>query len=259
MGWTEDVSAEQTGSYLTIKGPSGTIDLGTLVPECNYNLEVNAGQIIGFLEGKNPTLLFRFILGLGPLASGSIEFPAFKHLRAQDDFYLNLGLAQRDKGLLSNLSLQENIELPARYHNFRLGEMGPDELARKALRDIMIPEDLWHARPDHVNWEIRKRVLLARAVVCCPKIVLLEDPTDMFPWEKLSVLFGWIKMQKKEQRATLLCTQNIPFALAVCDAVWNADIQSLQTVDQYLLSQGPEWNTFIAQMRKQLEVSCVST
>ncbi|MBI2522286.1 MAG: hypothetical protein HYV97_17840 [Bdellovibrio sp.] len=258
MDWSEDVTVEPSSPTIAVRYPVGTTNLGTLGPEFNYNFDVYAGQIIGFLEGKNPTLLFRLILGLGPLASGSIEFPALASLRTQENFYINLGLAQREKGLLSNLSLVENIELPARYHNFTWGELGPDELAHKALREIMIPEELWNGRPDHVAWEIRKRVLLARGVVCCPKIVLLEDPTNMFPWEKLPDLFRWIKLQKQEQRTTLLCTENIPFALSVCDAIWNAETQSLQTIDQYLDIKGPEWNTFVTQMRKQLENSCVS-
>ena len=251
MDWTEDI-------VMAVKGAVGSTDLGTIGPECNYFFEVNAGQIVGFLEGKNPTLLFRLILGLGTLTSGHIDFPSLAAEKLREDFYINLGLAQREKGLLSNLSLLENIELPVRYHNFRLGELGPEELAHKALREAMIPENLWSKRPDYVACEIRKRALLARAVVCCPKIIFLEDPTNMFPWEKLPDIFRWIKGQKQERRATLLCTENIPFALSVCDAIWNAESKALQTIDQYLAIKGPEWGTFVTQMRKQLEVSCNS-
>ncbi len=252
MDRTQDVIVD-------VRSPAGTCHIGTLTAETNFNFQVRPGQIVGFLEARNSTFLFRLILGLGTLSTGTIDFPSLDHLRKNENFYINFGLAQREKGLLSNLNILENVELPARYHNIKVGELGPDELTHKALREAIIPENFWNLRPDHIPWEIKKRTILARAVVCLPKIVLLEDPTNMFRWEKLPELFHWIKLQQTEKRATLLCTENIPFALSICDSVWNAETQKLETVDQYLEEKGTEWSTFITQMRKQLEVSCVST
>lgn len=125
-----------------------------------------------------------------------------------------LGHCPQEDGLLSNLSLLENMELPYDFHGAHL-PMHPTE----ALSFFDIPMPFWEQRPAQVPQEIRKRALMARTVVGGTELLLWESPVSNLPWEKWGSIIHKILQLKAQGKAILITTAEAPFACAVADWV----------------------------------------
>jgi|GEM_PF-2023970 len=262
--------SEISKPFLQVNNVAGETSLGTINPDNAFSFTAEPGMVLGFPEGKNPTLLFRLLMALGDLSQGIIHYASLGGgpitlgpLKATDKkrplglfripghLYVHLGLAARDKGTLSNLSLLENTALPARYHNLTHEGIGPDDLARQALQEALIPEKHWNTRPDHVSWEYRKKCLLARSVVCQPKILFMEDPTNLVSWEKIGEVLFWIEKQRSRGTLILLCSENLPFVYAACTHLLSNDHQSVVPCQSIVNEKGDFWPALVAKLKNE--------
>lgn len=144
--------ALETGGSLLITGPVGcgkssvlALALGDLIP--------NRGEVR--VLDRDPSVL---------------EGPPLQSLRA------SLGVLPAGGGLLSNLTLSENIALPLRYHRHASTAECAAACSRLwSLMDLDEPEDQRAAAaPPH----LRTLAGLARALVLDPPLLLLDDPGE---------------------------------------------------------------------------------
>jgi ABC-type transporter Mla maintaining outer membrane lipid asymmetry ATPase subunit MlaF len=213
--------------HFEILNLAGTTALGQTSASSLYNFTVGRGEILVVLGGKDSSSLLRLLLGLGNVTSGDVRIDGDslfgKQLSANQ--ILNsrhkIGFAFRDKGLISNLSILDNVDLPAKYHGYygKNSSLEKGALAVQALEDIGIQRDLWGVRPNRISGEIRKKVLLARSVVLNPSVLILDDPTAMAASPVVGTILKWVLQQKKKGTAVLIGTDDYPFGLSVADSV----------------------------------------
>jgi ABC-type transporter Mla maintaining outer membrane lipid asymmetry ATPase subunit MlaF len=209
-------------------------EYGDIGQENPINLTVGAGEILCFLGGKLPSLFFRLLLGQGQIIEGEVEFDGEvwnKQNNHYPNWYQRIGIGLRADGLMSNMSLQDNLLLPLRYHD-RFNEQQRTEIIATALSEVIIDEKYWRLRPHDVPWEIRKRALLARATVLTPKLLLLDSPTELLSWESLPWLRQWIELQSKKGLAILIGTENLPLAMSLTEQFYIKEKSSLQQVGE---------------------------
>lgn len=130
-----------------------------------------------------------------------------------------IGVLSSDSILLSNLTIIDNVDLPAVYHGHYTNDKGDKSLAVKALKEANVLKKYWDLRPSDVPPEMVKMALLARSVVLSPSILILEEIDFRTSWPFLPDLFQWIKIQKNKKTAILLSASNIPFGLCLSDWV----------------------------------------
>jgi ABC-type transporter Mla maintaining outer membrane lipid asymmetry ATPase subunit MlaF len=185
------------------------------------HFEILPGRVGGILGAPYGLSLFQLILGLGKIEKGSLELfgaPLCHDERREDITWRQLiGFSGARKGLLSNLSLIDNVNLPAKYHGYYRQEDNQEHLAQEQLKSLEVPEKYWRLRPHQVSGAVVKRTLLARSVVLNPKILLLESPFEYFGWQELGLLTNWLEKQKASQRAILIASDHIPFLTMSCD------------------------------------------
>lgn len=150
-----------------------TVREGARVVLDDIDLEVRAGEIVGLsfaqAHGGKTTLLYT-AAGLREPDSGSVRFEG-KRLERATPPYPAIGMVFRDDGgLFPNMTIEENVALPLRYHE---GD-GAEERAREMLERVGIG-----GSSERFPWELTRERMrlaaLARALVYRPKLVLIDD------------------------------------------------------------------------------------
>lgn len=120
---------------------------------------------------------------------------------------LRVGFAFASGGLLSNLSLRQNLALPLRF----LGLPAAETEARvAAAMDRLGLGPVAELRPHAVSASARRHGNLARVMALDPELILLDDPLEGLDAEDhavaLEVVRGWLL----DSRKTVLIAQETP-------------------------------------------------
>ena len=143
-----------------------------------FSLDLPAGQMVGLIgrngAGKSTTL--RAIMGHLPVKAGRIEFEGHdlsklpRHARAS----LGIGYMPEDRGLVPELTVEENILVPV----WASKTMQPE--ARLEFVYDVLPElkDMRERRALLLSGGQQKLVALARALAIGSKLLLLDEPFE---------------------------------------------------------------------------------
>jgi ABC-type methionine transport system ATPase subunit len=147
------------------------------------SLHVAEGESVAVVGSDQPslTLLVRCCGGLVRPDRGRVRV-AGVDVAAADRYALldlrrTVGYVSIHGGLLANMSLRDNVELPLRYH----GRMPAGAIAERAAQ--LLDEAGLTARADErastLPAEIQKCVAYLRAVAMEPRVLLVEDPSAL--------------------------------------------------------------------------------
>ena len=143
-----------------------------------FSLDIPAGQMVGLIgrngAGKSTTL--RAIMGHLPVKAGSTEFEGQdlsklpRHARAS----LGIGYMPEDRGLVPELTVEENILVPV----WASKSMQPE--ARLEFVYGVLPElkEMRERRALLLSGGQQKLVALARALAIGSKLLLLDEPFE---------------------------------------------------------------------------------
>jgi phospholipid/cholesterol/gamma-HCH transport system ATP-binding protein len=186
----------------------------------SFDLEVQPNQTVVVVGDENSGVdgLAEIALGLEKTLAGSVRVFGTDigglSRREQLAFRRRLGYLPAGDGLLSNLTLRDNIRLPLRFgSNFKSDEIeGRVDVILALLRLTRAAE----VRPAQANEEQRRRAALGRALAFDPELVLLEQPfvglTDRVSAELLEIARGG-ETAAGARRAVFITGQDIPMLL----------------------------------------------
>lgn len=151
---------------------------GTQVVHDHLRLDIQRDEIIGVVggSGSGKSVLMRSILGLHRPNAGEITVLGQPIRYQQAGPTTQWGVLFQNGALLSNLTVQENIELPIALHS----DMPLDtrhELASLKLLMVGLSLSVADKYPSELSGGMKKRVALARALAMDPKILFLDEPT----------------------------------------------------------------------------------
>ena len=234
-----------TTPVLELRSVRGRTQLGPVGGDRPLDLTLAPGQTGVVFGGKETSALFRQILGLGTLDEGEVRVlgrVALTPKSGQADVLQlrqEIGFVFRDKGLLSNISLRDNVDLPAKYHGRYRPGMPRYAFADAALRDLGIEDKLWDLRPSRISSELRKKVALARAIVLEPRVLIMDDPTALVASSFWPELLRWTERQKAKGTGLLIGTNDYPMGLALAD--WVLHPTRREAVTTYEDFMDPTW------------------
>lgn len=236
----------------------GRTALGRANFENPLDFKLLAGEIGVIIGGKEPSQLLRLIMGIGEIEQGELEFLGERHepgkyqYGADISWRKKIGFAFRERGLLSNLTLNQNLRLPVRYHGYDLdsGE-SVETITERAFKQLDIDEKWRESRPSDIPWGIRKKALIARSIVLSPKLLLMDSPLATVPFLERPQILKWIKNYKINGPAILIGTETIPAAILLADwilynneIIYRADFET--KIDEVWLSDA-------ANLKKRME------
>lgn len=186
----------------------------------SFHLVVAAHETVAVVgdETSGVDSLAAFALGLEapPAGTALVYGTGIGRLprREQLAFRRRVGYLPAGDGLLSNLSLRDNIRLPLRFgSDFNRDQIeGRVDIILTMLRLTRVARH----RPAQANEEHRRRAALGRALALDPELVLLEQPfdglTDRTAAELLEVARGG-ETELGSRRTVLITGQDIPSLL----------------------------------------------
>lgn len=155
-----------------------SVSIGPVAILRGVSLGVGAGEFAGLIgrNGAGKTTLLRTVMGLLPLAGGSLSYEErpLAELPTHRRISLGMGYMPEDRRLVPALSVEENVLLPAWSARFA------DTASRLQRVYDTIPEvfELRARRALHLSGGQQKLVALARAMMAGSRLLLLDEPFE---------------------------------------------------------------------------------
>jgi lipooligosaccharide transport system ATP-binding protein len=194
------------------------------------NFTIRQGECFGFLgpNGAGKTTVMRIISCFMPPTGGSVSVFGLDVREKPSEIKARIGIMPQDNNLDPDLSVLENLLVYARYFDIR--KKDAVRLARVLLEFVEL-QDKAKAKIDQLSGGMKHRLLLARALVNDPKILILDEPTTgLDPHSRRAV---WNKLNHLKARNTtlLLTTHYMEEAERLCDRVSIMDSGMIVAID----------------------------
>jgi lipooligosaccharide transport system ATP-binding protein len=191
---------------------------------------IRQGECFGFLgpNGAGKTTVLRIISCFMPPTHGSVTVFGADVERQPSEIKARLGVMPQDINLDPDLSVIENLIVYGRY--FDIGKKDTLRLAQALLAFVEL-QDKANAKIDQLSGGMKHRLLLARALVNDPEILILDEPTTgLDPHSRRTV---WDKLDhlKSKNTTLLLTTHYMEEAERLCDRVAIMDSGRIVTID----------------------------
>jgi lipooligosaccharide transport system ATP-binding protein len=198
------LSSEQAGAVVSVTDLAK--DFGSRRAVDNISFTIQPGECLGFLgpNGAGKTTTINILLGLVRKTSGQINLLGRKvpeHHRQVKRF---IGVVPQADSLDPDLTVAENLLTYAGYFSI------PRKIALEKTEELLHFFALANRRDEiieHLSGGQRRRLLLARALINEPQLLILDEPTiGLDPqarhlmWERLEIL--------QEQGTTMLLTSH---------------------------------------------------
>jgi putative ABC transport system ATP-binding protein len=148
-------------------------------------------------SGSGKSTLLALIGGLVQPDQGRIAFDglALERLSGRKRDRLraeHLGVIFQQFNLLPWLDVVSNVALPCRFSAERARKAGNVRAeARRLLKAMDLPEDLWSRRADSLSVGQQQRVAAARALIGRPALILADEPTSALDSDRRT---GFLKL-----------------------------------------------------------------
>jgi lipooligosaccharide transport system ATP-binding protein len=207
-------SLTTTDRVLTAKGLRKRY--GDLEVVAGVDLELSRGECYGLLgpNGAGKTTTLRMLLGLTNPDAGEIDLLGFPVPRAAREGRIRVGVVPQMDNLDPDFTVRENLLVYGRY--FGLSRTAIEERI-PALLEFAALETRASSRIQELSGGMKRRLVLARALVNNPDLLFLDEPTTGLDpqarhqmWEKLRILM-------RQGKTILLTTHFMDEAERLCD------------------------------------------
>ena len=180
------------------------------------SFQVVPGEVYGLLgpNGAGKTTTLRMILGLLKPDSGYAEVAGFRSSTSSDEVKARIGFVSAGAGLYQWLSVRELLLFFADAYGI---DNEAAELQLERLSRVLDLTRFVDQRCATLSTGQKQRVVLARALIHNPPIMLLDEPTRGLDVVGSQVIFAYIRHLREEGKAVIICTHRLEQAESVCD------------------------------------------
>ena len=183
-----------------------------------FSLSVGAGEFFGLLgpNGAGKTTFINTLVGLARADSGTAEVFGYD---VEDDYREvrdRIGLAPQEYNVDRFFPIREVLEHKAGYHGY--DRRAARQRADEALETVGIA-DKSDARFHMLSGGMKRRFMLARALVSGPELLILDEPTAGVDVQLRHDLWEVIERLNAAGITILLTTHYIEEAERLCDRV----------------------------------------
>jgi ABC-2 type transport system ATP-binding protein len=182
----------------------------------HFDLTVRDGEFFGLLgpNGAGKTTLISTVCNLIRPTAG--EALVFGHPHASMEARREIGLAEQDVNLDRFLDVEETLL----YHGGYYGMSRADARRRAGvMMDVFDLRGKATTRAPKLSGGMRRRLLLARALMHEPRLVILDEPTAGVDYELRLELWSYIRRLHQTGTTILLTTHYLEEAEELCEEI----------------------------------------
>ncbi|MGC8953305.1 MAG: ABC transporter ATP-binding protein [Desulfurococcus sp.] len=214
----EDVTA----GYVVIKQGIKSIAREKMVVLRNINLRIKDGERVVIIgeSGSGKTTLLRVILGLLKPFNGRV-FVIGKDIyslkwRERVKVLRQIGYVSQDPYKALNPSVKVGTILEEPLEALGISERG--SRVKDILRLVNLPENVLNMYPMELSGGMRQRVLIARAIIHDPEVLILDEPTSALDVSMQAQIVNLInEIHRKLELAILTVTHDLGVAQYLAD------------------------------------------
>jgi lipooligosaccharide transport system ATP-binding protein len=196
----------------------------------NIDFEIFAAECFGFLgpNGAGKTTVMRMIYCFLPVTSGELKVLGLDVSKQQSEIKSKTGVMPQENNLDPDLNVLENLIVYARY--FDMPKKISTGLAWELL-DFVELRDKAKVNIKDLSGGMRQRLLMARALINSPEILILDEPTTGLDPHSRHAVWEKMKFRKAKGSTLILTTHYMEEAEKLCDRVAIMDSGKIIAID----------------------------
>jgi lipooligosaccharide transport system ATP-binding protein len=203
-------------SEVLIEAQNLTKKFGNLLAVDNINFQVFKGECLGFLgpNGAGKTTTIKMVHCVLPFTSGKLMVAGMDVAKQSREIKTMIGVAPQEDNLDPDFTVFHNLIVYARYFDIPKAEAyrRAEELLRfvrlEEKRDVII---------EQLSAGMKRRLILARALINEPQILILDEPTTGLDPQARHLIWDKIRSLQKQGVTIILTTHYMDEAAQLCD------------------------------------------
>jgi ABC-2 type transport system ATP-binding protein len=182
------------------------------------SIDIEPGAIYGLLgpNGAGKSTLIHCTTGLAQPTGGSIEIFGHDAIENYAEARQAVGLAPQEPNLDWFLTAEETLDYHAGY--FGMPKRERRERAKELLETFSLTEKR-DERTRTLSGGMKRRLILARAIMHRPQLLILDEPTAGVDVELRLELWHYVQKINQEGTTILLTTHYLEEAEQLCDKI----------------------------------------
>ena len=194
----------------------------------NISLQVKKGSIFGLLgpNGAGKSTFINILADLVRKTSGHIDIFGMSHHENLKDVKKLMGIVPQELNIDPFFTPYELLEIQAGLFGVPKHSRRTDEILK-----LLALEDKSHAYARTLSGGMRRRLLIAKAMVHNPEILILDEPTAGVDVELRANLWANINKLNNEGKTIIITTHYLHEAEELCNEIAIIDNGNLITKD----------------------------
>jgi lipooligosaccharide transport system ATP-binding protein len=168
------------------------------------DFEVYRGECFGFLgpNGAGKTTTMKMIYGAAVHTGGQLEVASLEVRRAEREVKRRIGVVPQENNLDEDLKVKENLLVYGRYFDL------PRKLVRQRAEELLEfvqLSDKADARVEQLSGGMKRRLLIARALINDPELVVLDEPTTGLDPQARHLVWDKLRQLTSEGSSATVC------------------------------------------------------
>jgi len=183
----------------------------------NISFDVNKGEIVGFLgpNGAGKTTTAQMLLGALTPSSGEILYFGQKFTEKTKELLNKINFSSAYINLPWRMTVAENLDVYAFLYQIK----NRKQRIKRLLKEFEI-EEAYDKKVGQLSAGQKTRVLLAKAFINYPKLLILDEPTASLDPDIAAIVRQFLLKQQKEYNVTMLFTShNMHEVQEICDRI----------------------------------------
>ena len=193
-----------------------TKSYGNVTAVDGVSFSVEKGEIFGFLgpNGAGKTTTMKMIQCVSPRSGGTLSVFDLDPDEHPAEIKHRLGVVPQETNLDPDFTCEGNLMTYARYFDI------PADIAKKRVDDLLAFVQLEEKRNvaiEKLSGGMKRRLILARALVNHPELLVLDEPTIGLDPQARHLVWERLKMLQAQGSTIVLTTHYLDEAARLCD------------------------------------------